>query len=370
MDREGNSNTLVPVIRKVRLDELSDYIAGQDFERPDFVPITWSRARSYLENPLAEAGDVVLLLYYLGSGLIAFRSIFAGQIYADGRKIRFGWCSGSWVHPLHRRKGISLLLLKEAYNDWDGKLMLTNYSPETEKLYWKSGLFREIHHFKGARAYLYPEREKLKILLKNKGLPVILAPVLSGIIDGVVKIRKFFFREEHPGVQYEEIDYPDAECHQLMRDNGNGYLFTRDEKLWNWIFRYPWLSDKNKELAGKYPFSASSDSFYYKTIKVRKNGAFCGFFVFSVRDNHLKVLGVELNGSFEDEISWVLKKYSITNNLATVTVYSQEIASCLLTHRLPYFHVKPYGQKIYSSFEIDNSLQYKFRDGEGDYIFT
>lgn len=370
MDREGNSEALTPVIRKVRLSELAEYVASLDFRSLSYVPITWTRARSYQENPFAEADDVVLLLYFRGTELIAFRSIFAGRIHANEQNIRFGWCSGSWVHPLHRRKGISLLLLKEAYNDWNGRLMLTNYSPETEKLFIKSGLFREIHHYKGARAYLYLEQEKLKAFLKNKGLPVILAPVLSGFSTVVVNIRMFFFRKGNPGVQFEETEYPDTECHKLMRENDRAYLFPRDEEVWNWIFRYPWISDTNKELTVRYPFSASSGSFYYKTIKIRKNNAFCGYFIFSVRDRHLKVLGMELEGSFEKEVSWFLKVYSIRNRLTTLTVYNSDIANCLLKSRLPYLHVKTYGQKIFSSFEIDIHAHYEFRDGEGDVAFT
>ncbi len=146
-----------PEIKKIRVDELESFVSSETFKRLSIVPITTLRARSYAANPLAQPGDIVLYLGFIDNQLVAFRSIFAGVINAGNSKIRFGWCSGAWVHPDLRRQGFSMLLLNEALADWNGKLMLTNYSPQTEKLFLKSGKFKVIHRFQGFRGYLFPK---------------------------------------------------------------------------------------------------------------------------------------------------------------------------------------------------------------------
>ena len=52
------------------------------------------------------------------------------------------------------------------------------------------------------------------------------------------------------------------------------------------------------------------------------------------------------------------------------TIYKKELAAELFKRKLPFLHVKKYGQKIYSTFEIENSSESKFQDSDGDVIFT
>ena len=134
-------------IKKIRLKELNDFVKSEMFNQFEILPISPERVKSYINNPKAKPEDVVLYLGSINNALVAFRSLFAGELISDDLKTRFAWCSGNWVAPEFRRKGFSEQLLKEAYSDWSGKLMFTNYAPNSENLYLKTGWFHSIYKF-------------------------------------------------------------------------------------------------------------------------------------------------------------------------------------------------------------------------------
>jgi GNAT superfamily N-acetyltransferase len=371
MGGKGNSEALKAEISKVRLSELESFIHSKPFMQLTCVPITPARAKSYMENPHGLPDDMVLIMAYMDGQMIAFRSLYAGVIQPENERIRFGWCSGSWVHPDFRRKGISLRLLKEAYDDWNGRLMFTNYAPESENLYLKTGWFHEIHSYEGARGYLFVGKQRLMSVTGNRKVPAFLFTIGSFITNLIARMRVFACSHKiNRALQFEELEFPDSECYRFLQDDPENFLFVREEKDWNWIFRFPWISDSNNEIKRKYPFSSVSGSFYYRTIKVLQDGILAGFFIFSVREGHLKTLFFHLKPAMEKDVAGFIKKFAAREKLEMVTIYHSEIARSLLQDKIPFLYVKPYGQKIYSTFLFDKSFRYFYRDGEGDYTLT
>jgi hypothetical protein len=371
MDRESNSDSLKPEIKIIRLSELMDFIGSDFFSMFSYVPITPSRAQSYIKNPFGQPDDVVLIIIYMNNCMIAFRSLFAGMAETGSERIRFGWCSGNWVHPEYRFRGFSLLLLEKAYTEWNGKLMFTNYAPESEMLYIKSGLFHEIHRFNGARGYLYLKKHRLRSIAPKKQIPAFLFSPAVFFITVLAKLRCFFFKSRlNKNLQFEELHYPDKQCYQFMQKQEGKFLFPRNENEWHWIFQYQWISDSNSDLKSRYPFSSCSESFFYQTIKIIEGSEIVGFFIFSVREGHLKTLFFNLKSGLEQEAVNYLKLYSVRKKIEMITVYNNEVARILLKDKAPFIYVKNTGQKIYSSFEIPDSGSFAYRDGEGDYGFT
>ena len=371
MGGKGNSEALKAEIRKVRLSELESFIRSKAFKQHTWVPIAPARAKSYIENPHGHPDDIVLIMAYVDDQLIAFRSLYAGVIQPESGRIRFGWCSGSWVHPGYRRKGISLRLLKEAYNDWNGRLMFTNYAPESENLYLKTGWFHEIHTYEGARGYLFVGKKRMMPVTRNRKIPAFLITMGSFIASLIARIRVFAFRQKiNLTLQFEELEFPDSGCYRFLQDDPGNFLFVREEQDWNWIFRFPWITDYNNQVKTKYPFSSVSGSFYYRTIKMQQDGMLAGFFIFSVREGHLKTLFFHLKPGMEKDAAGFIRMFAAREKLEMVTVYHSEIAGYLLQDKSPFLYVKPYGQKIYSTFSPDKPSKYLYRDGEGDYALT
>ncbi|MEN8118462.1 MAG: GNAT family N-acetyltransferase [Bacteroidota bacterium] len=358
-------------IKKIRLNELENFVNSKMFREFEFVPISLLRVKSYLKNPSATAEDTVLYLGFIENRLVAFRSIFAGSVNSANNQIRFGWCSGNWVHPDFRRKGFSEKLLNEAFNDWDKKLMFTNYAPNSENLYLKTGWFKPVHEFNGIRGYLFPKTRKL-VPAANKN---ILFKIVFSVIDFFIFLWAtfqsiFFLGKNNPEIKFTTLKFPDKVCYQLLQRKGIETVFNRGEEELRWVFKFPWISDEETETGKKYPFSAFSNSFYYKTVKVFSDGKFAGFFIFSVREGHLKTLFFCLTNGLENEVTIFLRKYCTRNRIEMVTVYKKELATELLNRKFPFLHVKKYGQKIYSTFKIKNDENLNFQDGDGDTFFT
>lgn len=371
MGGKSNRKTLKPEIRKIRLGELKVFTESEFFRQLTHIPITPSRAESYLENPHGKPGDVVLLLAFAHLKLVGFRSLFAGEVQTEKGKIRFGWCSGNWVHPEFRRKGISKMLLEEAYADWDGKLMFTNYAPDSEKLYLKTGWFSPVHQFNGARAYLFPKTVKLLAVSRKNKFFHALFSWADLCIAGFSSLKVKFLRHlEETDIRFEITGNPETETFGFAEEFRNNFAFQLGEKTLNWIFKYPWISEKNREMADKYPFSSFSNAFGYQTIKIWQRNEWRGAFIVSVREGHLKTLFFWNVNGLEKEIATFLKWYCVNQKSEMLTVYHPGVAKFLLKHRFPFLRVKKYGQKIYSTFPIPGSENLRFQDGDGDVVFT
>lgn len=357
-------------IIKVRLNELEEFVQSTIIQQNSVIPITEMRVKSYVNNPHAQDQDIVLYIGFVQKQLIAFRSLFAGIAGSGKEKQRFAWCSGNWVHPDYRRKGFSEQLLNEALLDWDNKLMFTNYAPNSENLYLKSGKFKSIHKFDGYRAYLFPKTSKLISIANKNKLARAFFSACDTAISMFSSVRLWVFSEKkNPDIRFETIQFPDEECYQLIQNNSSKYLFARGEKELRWIFKYPWITDKYPA-TDKYPFSSYSRSFSYKTVKVVEKNTMVGFFIFSVRDGNLKTLHFETPDGFYGEIADYLKQYCAKQKIEVITVYKHEVAEQLFVQKFPFLHAKKYGQRIYSSFEIKNMVNPRFQDGDGDVIFT
>ncbi|WP_319479555.1 GNAT family N-acetyltransferase [uncultured Draconibacterium sp.] len=357
-------------VKKIRQSELENFVNSKEFQNYEVVPISPIRARSYLNNPHALPDDIVLYLGFINNKLVAFRSLFADTLNSNGQQIRFAWCSGNWVHPQHRRLGYSEQLLHEAYNDWHKKLAFTNYAPNSEKLYLKTGLFQTIHQFEGVRVYLLAKTAKL-FQARINPVTAVLFKITDFLIALLVHLTGAFYNPKSSSmVSFSESEKPDENCFQFIKYNPVNSVFNREETELKWIFEHPWLSEHNNFEASRYPFSSFSRDFYYRTIKVKRDNKLLGFFIFSVREGHLKTLYFNLAEDCTKEIATFLKKYCLSNKIEYATIYKNDLADQLLSRKFPFLYAKRYGQKIYSTFQVSNKEQLTFQDGDGDVFFT
>ncbi len=350
------------------MEEFSQSEAFKNFET---IPISPLRVRSYIHNPAAMNNDVVLCMGFDGEKLVAFRTFFAGQVNCASAPIRFGWCSGNWVHPAYRRKGLSEKLLAKAWTDWDGKLMSTNYAPNSEKLFLKTGLFQPIYQFYGFRGYLFPNTKKMFGGPEANFFIKAGTSIIDSILHCFSNLRaQFYTFKPSPGIRFEIAEKPDTTCMQRVETHKNSLFFVRGEKELHWIFNFPWMTNLKEDHIANYPFSTYSSDFHYKTVKIFNKERFEGFFLFSVKNGHLKTLFIDTVPGLEKDISGFIKNYALKNRIEMVTIYNFELAKYCLNQKFPFLPGKAYGQKIYSSFKIEEHTNYRFQDGDGDLIFT
>ena len=358
-------------IIKIKLSQLESFVNSDTFRSFKTIPISLLRVKSYIANPNALPDDIVLYMGFHEEKLIAFRTIFAGSVQTNNGNLRFGWCSGSWVEINYRRRGFSEQLLIEALFDWKGKLMVTNYAPNAERLFLKTGKFSALHQFNGFRGYLFVKTTKLVPLAKKNNFARFTFAGIDVLISVVAGLRGLFFRSSiNRDISFSQLERPDDECYQWLGSQINHCTLQRGVAELRWIFNFPWISLQASGDSAKYPFSLFSDSFTYHTIKVFRNNIFIGFFIFSVRDGHLKTLLFELNSGAEKEIADYIAEFCIQQKIEVITVYNSGVAEQLFKRKLPFLRAKKYGQKIYSSFDIGIQQNLKFQDGDGDVIFT
>jgi len=362
---------LKPEILKIRLKDLESFSQSEVFKSWETVPVSSLRIQSYLHNPDANPDDIVLYLALIENKLVAFRTLFAGSVHTFNGNERFGWCSGNWVHPDFRRRGFSEMLLNEAFADWNDKLMFTNYAPNSEKLYLKTGKFEAIHQFQGFRGYLFVKTLKLAPQAKKSVFSKIFFRGIDFGISVLAGFRTWVFKPEiNPTVSFSELEFPDEECYKWLEERKSGSVFQRGVREFQWIFNFPWITAQKNSDAERYPFSSFSESFRYYTIKIFDQNCFAGFFIFSVRDGHLKTLCFLVKSGIEEAIADFLKQFCAVHKIEVITVYNYEISRYLFARKFPFLRAKNYGQKIYSSFNFDIAQHQRFQDGDGDVIFT
>jgi len=238
-------------------------------------------------------------------------------------------------------------------------------------LYLKSGKFQAIHQFQGFRGYLFPKTTKLVKFAGKNGLTKFVFSVIDILIAFVSTTRIWFYSEkQNPDIRLEELEFPDEECYNILQNSTSKFLFNRGGNELKWIFQFPWISDDKNFASGKYPFSSFSKSFSYHTIKVFFKNRLVGFFIFSVREGHLKTLHFNLPSGIDREVAAFLKHFCVSQKIEVVTVYKTELAQQLFAQKFPFLRTKKYGQKIYSSFEIRDIENFLFQDGDGDVVFT
>ena len=149
-------------LKSYTLEELEPYLYTLYSKSESLVPVSPLRLRSYLENPRAKLSDPVLYEMRQKGEVVGYRTLLPDCFYdREGHPQRFAWLSGNWVRPDMRRRGISTQMLEMAEKQWEGRLMYTNYAPESKALYDSTGHFKIIANREGKRFYLRSDSEGL-----------------------------------------------------------------------------------------------------------------------------------------------------------------------------------------------------------------
>lgn len=369
--------TLEFTIKKIRLRELSTFKESSLYKGLDVIPISTNRIESYVNNPRANEEDVVLYLAFEDEKLVAFRTIFADSINILQNQYKFGWFSGNWVHNNYRRKGISTLLLNEVMSDWDSKLLYTNYAPNSKQLYDKSNKFDLFLEKQGMRLYFtmqlealltprHPFFQNIKILLRitDWGINILLYPFRK---MNALRFKKWL----KPAIIEDKLT--DKQKEYLFQNNNS--IFKRSEPEYNWIFNYPWITEKIRDNAF-YPFSSHANRFYYKFLSVDNGaGEICGLAIIKYRDGKITTPYFNADKRFEHNLSMALIAFCYKEKAKLLTSYSPEFLASLKNRNGIAFLRKDMSQKYFITKSFKNALPLNeviisAFDGDGDYIFT
>lgn len=367
-------------IQKIKLNELEQFVNTLDYQNLINKPISLLRVKSYLNNPNAIGEDVVLYMAFEELEMIGYKTIFSDTFIYNNCKIKFGWLSGTWTHESCRRKGISSLLLKEVFYDWDEKLMFTNYAEESKAVYDKSGKFTLLKSIKGYRHYI---RFSFKELLPPKSILLKKNIKSLGIIDlflnFIFNLRfKFFSLKKPEGYKIVELKQWDSESLNFIETFKKKELFLRDQISYDWICKFPWIKtdSETKRISEHYYFSSYSVKFKSNWYKVyaENRQKIVGIFLVTINNKHLKLPYCYSTNEAFPFIKSLIVNICLKENINYLTIYNSELNNIILQQ--PFFRLtnKRFIQNYFSSKKLLQDFpeisSFEIQSGDGDVVFT
>ena len=361
-------------ITPARLEAL---IQDPAYDRMPAIPISRQRAWSQLRNPRAGAEDVLLVLAWEEAEMVGYLGVVPDRLYLNGKEHRVGWMSCIWVDPRQRGKGIAGELVRQVFQAWEDRIIVTEFTPEAKRLYDKLGSFMDVNPPPGIRAYL---RFNLAKLLPARRPALAPWRPLLRLVDGVLNapnaLRLALWRPR-PQVAWEYLGEIDAEAAAFIAAHQAGELTRRGQEELNWLLKYPWVLSGPVADAqqARYHFTALAQRFEFLALRLRDaQGAMAGLLILSVRDGHLRVPYAYLTEAARPEAVRLLLRHMLTLGLDRLTLHHPELVATIRNMRTPFWLIRPFrtayilSQRFADDYAAHGPL--RIQDGDGDKAFT
>ena len=373
-------------IRVFSAKELNEWVQSPSYQQMDVIPISPHRALSYFHNPRGLPEDPVCFTAWEGGNLIGFRTVFADHIPREDSSIRFGWLSGVWVSPSHRRKGIARRLLEAALEAWDHKLMTHNNTDISRSVYLHSGHFETYHVQKGRRFYL---RFDSKQLLAPKHP---LLSRLSGVLGGIDwlgnRVNDVRWKGIGKGLTPSDpmrlsMDELSSHWKFLLNTESRKNLSQRGVEEIQWMVNYPWIIPKEEAIYTglSYPFSSYRRVFNILPLGLLDDWGNPAIFLLLCQVDTQLIIPFYFGPTQLDPRSalgrrayQIILDYLITHRCNMLTAYHRTLIGLLSPLKRLSLYSKVFEQVYLSSPQLTGYLPHPqtclFQDGEGDFGFT
>lgn len=359
-------------LKTYTLEELASYAGSIRYGSSGTLPLSPLRLASYLHNPRAERTDHVLFEMYDGDKLVAFRTLLPDRFCDQtGHYHRFAWLSGNYVDPAFRRQGISTKLLRAAEECWEGKLLYTNYAPASRAVYDQTGRFRLLKERSGKRFYL---RAASRELMAWKGVPGSLLGTADRIINQVHdRMLERFRADRESSCAVEEMGMPDPEVGLLIERLQENSLFYRDMEVFQWILRYPWVTDRNADPV-PYHFSHKASLFKNRLLKFTSPGTEKPAFLWIIiHDGKLTVpYALRENPAMDRDMAVEILRTMIIRRCAYTTIREPSLVEQMTRFRKWFLLSRNMPQLVFAHEKIAGMIpgDRVMHDGDGDVVFT
>lgn len=360
----------------LKIKDLYEYINSEEYINAANIPISPQRALSYIKNPRTQTDNFAVFMLVENHQILAYRCLFSDTIVNEEIRENFYWISGSWVHPEYRRMGLSMKILNKIFVETHGKLMFSNYAPNSKSLYDKSEKFMKIFLLKGKRLYfkfafarfLPPKSkffDKIKVLLQ-------ITDYFLNIWVGIYK-KLTISKLQKP--DFEEINTFTPELELFLNKMNKSNIFKRNISEFSHFIDNPWVEQRKAETETdkKYYFTSWAKRFFYKNVIIRNHeGNICGFFIAKIRNNDLRVPYFYVDKKYEEKavdiIFYMINKY----NICYTTFFNESILKYINKYKNHFL----FSKEMIHDFYASKKFNYKFNEnsvvyeGDGDNAYT
>lgn len=340
------------------------------------IPISTHRAVSHINNPRAEADDVIMVIAYEANEMVGYLGVLADKIYNEnGEGFKCGWLSCMWVNPLVRGKGIAKQLLQRVFTAWDNHILVTEFTPEAKGLYDRSNNFDDLRTNTGLRCYLrfnlhevLPKKNERYAKLK---LPLQMADAIANV---PVSLKLSMQGSYTKGAERwrEEQDINKA-IHLYITEKQTQSFEQRSARDLNWVNKYPWIKEgKPDEESKRYHFSSVDARFKNLFYKLEEGAAIKGFVHIIIRNNHMKVPYLYCDNVAD--VMPLLYKLMFDYKLNMLTVFHKDVVAYLQSNSNPFLYLRPVQRRYIITKKLNAHFNDKsilnIQDGDADCAFT
>jgi GNAT superfamily N-acetyltransferase len=356
------------VLKTFNRDQLEDFISSGAFRQYDFLPVTRHRALSHIQNPKASAEDILLILAFYEEKLVGYVGCFPDSFIIDGKEIRYAWLSTLYVNPEFRKKRPAKALLKKVFEEYEGRIAITEFTKEAEALYNIMGVFEYVFPKKGKRYYF--KTDAAKMIPEKKPETKALKPLfqtLDAAANLLLSIKNL--PTQKPDFKYEVLERIDKESIDFMTD----FSGVRDAEEINAFIDHPWVLEGRKD--ERYLFSSFADTFKYFWIKIfDQNNKLKACLLLQLRDGYLKIPYLFSNADL-DEVVRFLNYFMITNRVKGFTSYQTQLNKAIQQSKT-FSHI--YERDFHREYLFHKDLlellpknfNPNYQDGDGDCMMT
>ncbi|MCK4852907.1 MAG: hypothetical protein KAT31_01565 [Bacteroidales bacterium] len=362
-------------IKYYTAQQLKNELSKNDLWNSKHCPITRHRAISIIMNPRTLPSDPVLIVGYLKGEVSGYIALVPDVLYSGGESVRLGWLGSWWSDPDPSNSMMAVLLLRKAYELYNGFVAGFSAAERAEQLIKSSNRFRD---FRVAVGYQYIFRFNLGFWIPRKYPKIRLLNGIFRFSDGLLNLvqntRVRLWKSSNKIDRSLSIEYLtqiyDSDTIEFIKQHNYSQLTRRNHEDINAMIKYPTslatvLEDKNKS---KYFFSNKSHRFLYLLYKILDSSQkIIAIVMICVDGDHLTIPFVFNRKNTEKIVLTSVLHHLVDMNIDMLTTYHTGLNEQIRLLKVPYIYKKNRNRNSLISEKIDPKpyIDPFMQDGDG-----
>lgn len=359
--------------RLIKIHELKELLDDKKFWQQPELPISKSRALSYVNNPNAEDEDYAVYCATDKGKVISYLGFLPDFFHIDEQKHKFYWLSTWWANEKY--KGIGLILLSKALKKCPYPYGISDFSIEAGHIYDRTKLFDNLQILNGRKfysrfifnkiiPYKYPKLQWFRPLLQlSDNFLNLIYGIFKWIWNKRIKLPDSYSLEQIPKL--------DNESAKFINVHNQDEITKRSEIELRWMTDYPWVIENNKE-QNRYRFLCSAKNFRYEWNKLYYKKELIGLFLLKYIDGQLEAPYIYNKKNHGNVIGHAIANRIYSLGAEVFLSFNDNVINQVIASDFPFITIRKESRRIIISkkrWDINIERPF-FQDGDGDRGFA